>query len=130
MTALTDEDRVNIFRVARIELLQHCPQPASLNIRPDMKHGKPRQPDAGQRKLPRGFAVADLNIAVGGYGADAPRFEKRPSLDRAGEIEADEIMRLKVFQCLGRTIPLKIARSRDDGHAARAELARKETRCP
>src|SRR5690349_9614420 len=80
MPALADEDRVDRLGVAGIERLQHGFELAGLDVRADMEHRQPRDPDAGQRQLPCRLTVADLDIAGGGKAPDLAPFAERPAV--------------------------------------------------
>src|SRR5258708_40201153 len=84
MSPLPDEDGMDVLDVARVEVLEHRPQAARLEVVADVEERKPRKPHAFQREPACGLAVADLDVAAGGQGSNAGGLQKRPLLRGAG----------------------------------------------
>jgi len=57
-SALPEEDGVDVFAVAWIEILKHWYQSAGLDVGADMKQREPRQTDPAKCERARGFAIA------------------------------------------------------------------------
>ncbi len=57
-SALPEEDRVNVFAVAWIEILKHRYESAGLDVGADMKQCEPRQTDPAKCERARGLAIA------------------------------------------------------------------------
>lgn len=55
---VTDIDRMDVLAVAGIEGLQHRHQAPGLDVGADVEQREPRKPDAAERKLARGLAIA------------------------------------------------------------------------